>query len=116
MITAQIPAGKLTVGDYILTLSAINRGGLEEVNRYFFQSSWPVVIPGFATVRDQSAGARQSDADVSSFETSRRSIRVNKPQSGCAIQPRPGPRAGSPRGVGAYRFGVGNGLRAQHEA
>jgi hypothetical protein len=42
MITAQIPAGKLTVGDYILTLSAINpTGRLEEVNRYFFRVVGP---------------------------------------------------------------------------
>jgi hypothetical protein len=38
IIIAQIPAGKLAAGDYILTLSAINsRGEREEVNRYFFR-------------------------------------------------------------------------------
>jgi hypothetical protein len=38
IITAQIPAGKLATGDYILTLWAVNsRGEREEVNRYFFR-------------------------------------------------------------------------------
>jgi hypothetical protein len=38
IIIAQIPAGKLATGDYILTLSAVNsRGEREEVNRYFFR-------------------------------------------------------------------------------
>lgn len=38
IISAQIPAGKLPMGDYILTLSATNPTGQpEEVNRYFFR-------------------------------------------------------------------------------
>lgn len=38
IISAQIPAGKLPKGDYILTLSATNPTGQpEEVNRYFFR-------------------------------------------------------------------------------
>ena len=38
IISTQIPASKLPVGDYILTLSAINpTGQQEEVNRYFFR-------------------------------------------------------------------------------
>jgi hypothetical protein len=37
-ITADIPAGKLVWGDYILTLSSVNSTGeTEEVNRYFFR-------------------------------------------------------------------------------
>ena len=38
IISAQIPAGKLLTGDYILTLSATNPTGQpEEINRYFFR-------------------------------------------------------------------------------
>ncbi len=38
IISAQIPASKLPVGDYILTLSAVRPTGQpEEVNRYFFR-------------------------------------------------------------------------------
>ena len=38
IIAAQIPASKLPVGDYILTLSAVHpTGQQEEVNRYFFR-------------------------------------------------------------------------------
>lgn len=38
IISAQIPASKLPVGDYILTLSAVHPTGQpEEVNRYFFR-------------------------------------------------------------------------------
>jgi hypothetical protein len=38
IITTQIPAGRLPVGDYILTLSATTPTGQpEEVNRYFFR-------------------------------------------------------------------------------
>jgi len=38
IVSAQIPAGKLPLGDYIVTLSAINSTGQpEEVNRYFFR-------------------------------------------------------------------------------
>ncbi|MCM3871184.1 MAG: hypothetical protein ND895_10900 [Pyrinomonadaceae bacterium] len=38
IISAQIPVSRLPVGDYILTLSAINSTGQpEEVNRYFFR-------------------------------------------------------------------------------
>ena len=38
IITAQIPANRLPVGDYILTLSAVDpTGNLEELNRYFFR-------------------------------------------------------------------------------
>jgi hypothetical protein len=37
---ASIPARTFSVGDYILTLSAVNQGGdLEELNRYFFTVS-----------------------------------------------------------------------------
>ena len=37
VITVQIPADKLALGDYILTLSAVNPTGKpEEVNGYFF--------------------------------------------------------------------------------
>lgn len=38
IITAQVPAGRLPVGDYILNLSAVNSTGKpEEINRYFFR-------------------------------------------------------------------------------
>ncbi len=38
IIAAQVPAGRLTRGDYILTLSAVDSTGQpEEVNRYFFR-------------------------------------------------------------------------------
>ncbi|HWP42521.1 MAG TPA: hypothetical protein VNO14_04750, partial [Blastocatellia bacterium] len=37
-ITINIPASRLALGDYILTLSAVNETGEpEEVNRYFFR-------------------------------------------------------------------------------
>ena len=42
IITAQMPAGRLPVGDYILTLSASNPTGQpEEINRYFFRVIGP---------------------------------------------------------------------------
>jgi hypothetical protein len=38
VLTTNIPAGKLALGDYILTLSSVNSTGeSEEINRYFFR-------------------------------------------------------------------------------